>query len=456
MIDRILAAKISGRSYFLWGCGLLLVKRLLDCWIAHRFGVRWSFFDIWDYWLPLGQFAGSEVQSAGRLFALVLAFAALPFACVGVVLTAIRLHTLNRREIWAALFFVPIVNLAFFLSLSVMRPAERVDGPRTVPARGHRAINAIAISTLLSAAVGVVLVVLLTRFAAGYAWGLFLGVPFLTGVMAAFWCARFGLPGIADAFGVTMGALLVDAALLLFLAIEGALCLAMAAPMAIPVALVGAAIGRKAFARGWRPETVLVPLLILTPLLNLAPSSAPLRSVETSLDIAAPPEVVWRNVVQFSELPPPREWFFRAGVAYPVRARIEGSGPGAVRYCRFSTGDFVEPIRVWDEPRLLQFGVTANPEPLHELSPYDIHPPHLRGYFESRKGQFLLRAAAWRPDPADRDHMVRAEALAAAILDALVGRHRAPHSFTGAASHPGAVRDGICPRRTNESSGRPA
>ena len=39
----------------------------------------------------------------------------------------------------------------------------------------------------------------------------------------------------------------------------------------------------------------------------------------------------------------------RAGLAYPMRARIEGSGPGAVRYCEFSTGPFVEPIVTWDE-----------------------------------------------------------------------------------------------------------
>src|SRR2546430_5741809 len=35
----------------------------------------------------------------------------------------------------------------------------------------------------------------------------------------------------------------------------------------------------------------------------------------------------------------------------------------------FSTGPFVEPIEVWDEPRLLKFGVTANPAPLDELTP---------------------------------------------------------------------------------------
>jgi hypothetical protein len=113
--------------------------------------------------------------------------------------------------------------------------------------------------------------------------------------------------------------------------------------------------------------------------------------VRSAIEVAAPPETVWRHVVTFSELPPPREWYFRTGIAYPQRARIEGSGPGAVRYCEFSTGPFVEPIRVWDEPRLLRFDVTANPAPMQEWSPYaEVHPKHLHGYLVSKQGQFRL------------------------------------------------------------------
>jgi len=115
--------------------------------------------------------------------------------------------------------------------------------------------------------------------------------------------------------------------------------------------------------------------------------------VKSTIEISAPPEKVWQKVVAFSEIPPPQEMLFRAGLAYPIRAEISGHGVGAVRHCIFSTGPFTEPIEVWDEPRLLRFGVTANPAPLNELSPYgNIQPPHLHGYFVSKQGQFLLRA----------------------------------------------------------------
>lgn len=45
-------------------------------------------------------------------------------------------------------------------------------------------------------------------------------------------------------------------------------------------------------------------------------------------------------------------------------------GVGAIRYCDFSTGPFVEPIEIWDEARLLQFSVTKSPPPMREWSPW--------------------------------------------------------------------------------------
>ena len=124
---------------------------------------------------------------------------------------------------------------------------------------------------------------------------------------------------------------------------------------------------------------------------HLEPTPAPLLAVYSSVEIAAAPERVWRHVVTFSELPAPTEWLFRAGVAYPIRAEILGYGVGAERHCVFSTGPFVEPIEVWNEPQLLKFSVTQNPPPMQEWTPYhDLHPPHLDGFLESKGGQFKL------------------------------------------------------------------
>jgi hypothetical protein len=82
----------------------------------------------------------------------------------------------------------------------------------------------------------------------------------------------------------------------------------------------------------------------------------------------------------------------RCGIACPQRARIEGEGVGAVRHCEFTTGDFVEPITVWEPPVHLAFDVTEQPDPMVELSPWrHVHPPHLKdNALQSQRGEFRL------------------------------------------------------------------
>jgi hypothetical protein len=156
-------------------------------------------------------------------------------------------------------------------------------------------------------------------------------------------------------------------------------------------------------------KSAVLPALTVLPLLfameKIHPPPAPLHSVVSEVRINAPIETVWKNVIGFTQIPPPREWIFRAGIAYPERARIDGTGAGAIRHCVFSTGEFVEPITTWDEPRRLAFDVSAQPDPLAELSPYGrIQTPHLRGYFQTERGEFklvnlgrttLLRGTTW-------------------------------------------------------------
>jgi hypothetical protein len=186
--------------------------------------------------------------------------------------------------------------------------------------------------------------------------------------------------------------------MILVVAMEGLICILMAAPIAVALSAMGGYLGYVIQSARWgrRNSTVMLSLaLMLTPsaygLEHVLPPQTTTYMVKSAIDVNASPEKVWQQVIAFSEIPAPDEMIFRAGVAYPIRAEIHGSGPGAVRYCMFSTGPFVEPIEVWQEPTLLRFRVTANPVPMNELSPYShIEPPHLHGYFESHEGQFQL------------------------------------------------------------------
>src|SRR5262249_54230520 len=159
----------------------------------------------------------------------------------------------------------------------------------------------------------------------------------------------------------------------------------MASPIAIGAANLGGVLGYAIQSRPWAADDVppiLMLLVLVVPLLIGADvqvaKSPDLFSVRTSVDVGAPPSVVWYHVVTFSELPRPADLLFHVGIAYPIRAEIKGQGPGAIRYCQFSTGPFVEPIEVWDAPRLLKFAVTSNPAPMEEWTPYkEIRPKHL-------------------------------------------------------------------------------
>ena len=187
---------------------------------------------------------------------------------------------------------------------------------------------------------------------------------------------------------------------LIAVAVEGLICILMATPIAAALALLGALIGWAIQMRpfGGRDAGTVVPslALLLPALLGIeraAQPEPPLREVATCVLVDAPPARVWQHVVAFAELPPPRELLFRAGIAYPLRAEIDGAGPGAVRHCVFSTGAFVEPIEAWDEPRRLEFRVAAQPPSMREMTPYPaIAPAHLENFLVSKRGRFRLEA----------------------------------------------------------------
>lgn len=183
---------------------------------------------------------------------------------------------------------------------------------------------------------------------------------------------------------------------LIVFAIEGGICLVMAFPLSFLLAWLGQILAWQAIVSNLHNSTPVasVFLLMAVPLVITFEESGVqkenLRSVVTSIEINASPETVWKNVVVFPQLPEPTELIFKTGIAYPTNATIKGTGVGAIRHCNFTTGTFVEPITVWNEPTLLSFDVKDQPEPMKELSPYDIHPNHLHGYWVSKKGQFKL------------------------------------------------------------------
>lgn len=182
---------------------------------------------------------------------------------------------------------------------------------------------------------------------------------------------------------------------LLLFAIEGVICIAMAAPIGLLLTWAGSLIGYLILKKIPKnaPTSMLILIATIPIMAFIEKDKIPkLTSVVTSIDISADPETVWKNVVEFPQLEEPTEIIFKTGIAYPINAKIEGTGVGSVRYCNFTTGSFVEPITVWNEPRILKFDVVEQPAPMKELSFWDIDAPHLHDYFVSKQGQFKLTA----------------------------------------------------------------
>lgn len=393
-----------GRARYLGtGLFLLAIKHNLDRLLAFMFGYPWSPI---SYWVFVDHHGGVKaLKPEDAMFYVVLLVFAMPFIFVGTAMTLQRLRDAGLPLWLVMLFYVPFLNLIFFLMLSVIPSREPAPDGSKLGARFGRlipqnefgsAIFGIGITAVLAA----LEIVFSTNGLGEYGWGLFVGIPFFLGLNSTMIYGFHGPRSLGKCLLVALLSTgLVGVALLAF-AVEGIICLGMALPIAIPIALFGGVIGyalqkRSSFA----PSTLRVASVVFLAIPGLmlfeysVGQTPPVYEEKTSIVINADPQTVWTHVVSFSELPPPTEAMFKTGIAYPIRAEMHGRGVGAERHCVFSTGAFVEPITVWDEPRLLAFDVAGQPPAMEEWSIYkNIHPPHLENYFLAKRGQFHVTA----------------------------------------------------------------
>jgi uncharacterized membrane protein YhaH (DUF805 family) len=399
------AGRVPRGPYFMAGTILTLIKYAIDFSVASHFGEKWH---IWNYFFPPVDLSLFEmVARQPKLYAILWAIA-IPFFWVGIALTLRRLRDAGYRPGWIFLFFVPLANLILFVWLSFAPSTTKQIAESVTPTKLRRMARPRqeVVGVLIAVAIGFGLAILGTQVLVLYGWGLFLGLPFLTGFIASWFLNARGVRSILETIVVSALVPVLIGIALLSLGREGLMCLLMAVPLALPFAIAGGLVARSILERRnsiVAPPTyaacvAILPLMLMMFAEHAADLEPPVLSVTTSITIDAPVSTVWRNVIAFPPLAPPKEWLFRAGIAYPTSGQIVGSGPGATRYCHFSTGDFVEPITVWDEDRLLAFNVSSQAPAMRELTPWNltrwkITPAHIeRNYMSSRHGQFRMVA----------------------------------------------------------------
>lgn len=389
---------VGQAAYAISGFGLMIFKYLVEAAVVYLF--TFKAYPPWEFINPLisvrQKYFGAP---APEWLPWAFVLWSLPFLWIAVSMSVRRTVDAGKNA-WLGLWiFVPIVNLAMMIYLSLLPSISnpRVDLSEDLrfrePLIEHRLTSAL-LGIAASALICITMVSLCVYLIQDYGAALFMGTPIVMGATSAYIYNRPYLRGVFSSIMVAELSIFLSGLILLLFAFEGIICLAMLLPIAGAMAILGALIGVMiASIQPQQTITLLIPISLL-PIMAGAESRVrelPEYEVLTTIDIDAPPERVWPNVVGFSDLEDPPSWYFQLGVAYPKRATIVGTGVGAVRHCEFSTGPFVEPITAWEQPNRLAFDVQSQPPPMHELSPYrHVHPPHLDGYLRCKRGEFRL------------------------------------------------------------------
>ena len=229
-----------------------------------------------------------------------------------------------------------------------------------------------------------------------YGFILFMMVPFSLGLMSTLIYGHYENRTFRETLGISFYTLLVVCTGLIIIKIEGILCVIMASPFVTVFTLLGATVGhqfpkrtRKTVIRVLSLNVLAIPIMMGVET-KVFTDTFGLIKVNTAITIEAPVEKVWENVIVFPPISEPDELIFKTGIAYPTSSEIVGTGEGAIRYCEFTTGRFVEPIEVWDAPYRLQFSVMEQPAPLKDMLSEEV-PGNMYKYFASTKGEFKLR-----------------------------------------------------------------
>ena len=224
---------------------------------------------------------------------------------------------------------------------------------------------------------------------------IFAGLPFATGVSCGVIIRRAG-----GTFGQAIAAAmtLIGAVILILcaMAMEGIICVFMAAPFGAGLAFLGAVAGyfltRNKTTDGRLQSAAWLAIVAIVGLEGWNPP-APLEDTATSeIIIEAPAARVWAELHTIQNLPPTNNLLFRYGVAHPMGTATDGQGVGAARLCKMSTGDMPEIVTVWKPGQELRFKVLSTPPAMRELGFFGqtIDTAHLHSAYASLDGGFKL------------------------------------------------------------------
>lgn len=234
---------IDRGTYALVGVLGFAIKHNLDRLVAtYGFHRPWGFF---NYWVPVRDVARiTEVRGSEAVFLGTMVALSLPFIWVGVVLTMKRLRSAGLPIYLVALFFLPFLNLLFFLMLCLL-PERRVSPGTTVEGfilRSNRSGERRGERRGLSADYGAGWIGNRDARGAGTAelrLGIVRRALLHHGIRGGADLGNSAARSLGGGVWVACLSVLLLGGALLALAFEGIICLMMAIPIALPLAVLG-------------------------------------------------------------------------------------------------------------------------------------------------------------------------------------------------------------------------
>jgi hypothetical protein len=417
---------VSRRAYALSGFGLAGLKYAVEALVV--WSVTGAWFTPLAYLSPL---LSSRQAALGRHDWLLLALAAwtLPFLWIGVSMSWRRAEDAGLHPLLAALFFVPPLNYFLMLTLCALPPRARPREPRAAAARGERShgVRSALLGAGLGTAIALAMVGASVLVFGVYGTTLFAATPFVMGAVSAYVFNAGQQRSTGNTLLVAMATVSIAGGVILLFALEGVVCLAMAAPLGYPLAFMGALAGRAlALGAGLARQGVAGRPAAAAARRGARGRRAPAAAATRGVDGRRDRRAARAGLAARTRVLPARG---AAGLVLPAGHRVSarrhdrGAGPGSgpalrVLHRRVRRADH----RVGRAaPAGVRRGVAAA---------RDGRAQPVSGSARSASGRLLAGAA--RRVPADPDrawthaprgaHLLRAARVPRRLLDALVGR----------------------------------
>jgi hypothetical protein len=221
-------------------------------------------------------------------------------------------------------------------------------------------------------------------------------VPFTIGLITAYYNEHIlkasKILGISMPLFSVFGVILVS----VLFKWEGIICALMAIPIFAIMALIGGFMGVKLFYR--KPNKLQFSFILLLPFL-VAPIEASLGlntqifSENTSIEITASKEVIWRHITRVEEISETENritLFQILGFPKPLEATLDTVAVGGVRIARFSRGlFFTETVTQMEPFKKLSFTIEADPLAIPPEA-LDEHVLVGGNYFDVLEGSYEL------------------------------------------------------------------